>query len=150
MSIEYFYQCRLADKNTFALARNFIEAGFVTIISGLNGGESAEIFHLIEHPEDLHWYPEPDILAKELPGIRPYQVILDAHPEVLADRMRLRGWEQDVIEFVLTERELFLAAAKMGNAELVIDTSTSTPHAIAQRIIAELNIPIFRDVHDAI
>ena len=43
---EYFGQCRLGDKNGFALARNFLEAGFIPIIDGLNGGESSETFHL--------------------------------------------------------------------------------------------------------
>jgi len=33
---EYFRQCRLGDKNAFALAINFLEAGFIPIIVGLN------------------------------------------------------------------------------------------------------------------
>ena len=88
----------------------------------MNGGESAEIFHLLEHPEDLKLYPELSLLAKELPGVRSFQVILDARPEVLAERMKIRGWGQDVIEFVLMQRQLFLAASKKGNVELVINT----------------------------
>ncbi len=84
---EYFRQCRLGDKNAFALARNFLKAGFIPIIAGLNGGESSETFHLLENSEDIKWYPNSEILQKELPGIKTFQVILDTPPNILAERL---------------------------------------------------------------
>ena len=40
---DYFHQCRLADKNVFALTRNFVEAGFLTIISANTSGRASSI-----------------------------------------------------------------------------------------------------------
>lgn len=142
---EYFRQCRLGDKNAFALARNFIEAGFLVIISGLNGGESAETFHLIEHPIDVKWYPEHSVFEKELPGITVHQIILDARPKALINRMKERGWGEQVIQFVLTQRDIFLAAAKNVGISSMIDTSNTNPLSVAKKIISELRLQGFQD-----
>jgi shikimate kinase len=137
---EYLRQCRLGDKNAFALARNFLDAGFIPIIAGLNGGESSETFHLLENPNDIHWYPESEILQKELPGIKIFQVILDSPPKILTERLKDKGHDKITIQFILDQRDIFLDAVSKGPIHSIIDTSKSNPDAIAEKILKDLNI----------
>ena len=136
---EYFRQCRLGDKNAFALARNFLEAGFIPIIAGLNGGESSETFHLLKNPEDIKWYPNSEILQKELPGIKIFQVILDTHPNVLAGRLKDKGHNETTIQFILDQRNIFLEAVSKGPIEYIVDTNINDSKTIAEQIINNLN-----------
>ena len=136
---EYFRQCRLGDKNAFALARNFLEAGFIPIIVGLNGGESSETFHLLENPEDIKWYPNSEILQKELAGIKTFQVILDTPPNVLAERLKDKGHNETTIQFILDQRDIFLEAVSKGSIDYIVDTSTKDPKTIAEKILDDLN-----------
>ena len=137
---EYFRQCRLGDINAFALARNFMEAGFIPIIAGLNGGESSEIFHLIENPEDIKWYPNSEILQKELPGIKIFQVILDTPPIVLTERLKDKGHNETTIQFILDQRDIFFEAVSKGPIDYIIDTSTFDSDMIAEKILDDLNL----------
>jgi hypothetical protein len=139
---EYFRQCRLGDKNAFALARNFLEAGFIPIIAGLNGGESSETFHLIENFDDIKWYPNSEILQKELPGIKIFQAILDAPPNILIERLKDKGHTETAIQFILDQRNIFLEAVSKGPIDKIVDTSMSDPKTIAEKILNDLN---FRD-----
>ncbi len=136
---EYFRQCRLGDKNAFALARNFLEAGFIPIIAGLNGGESSETFHLLENPEDIRWYPNSEILQKELPGIKTFQVILDIPPNILDERFKDKGHNETTIQFILDQRNIFLEAVSKGHIDYIVDTSTNAPKTIAEKILNDLN-----------
>ncbi len=136
---EYFRQCRLGDKNSFALARNFLEAGFIPLISGLNGGESSETFHLLENPEEIKWYPDSEILQKELPGIKTFQVILDTPPNVLAERLKDKGHNETTIQFILDQRNIFLEAVSKGPIDYFVDTSINDPKTIAEEILDVLN-----------
>ncbi len=135
---EYFRQCRLGDKNAFALARNFLEAGFIPIIVGLNGGESSETFHLLENPEDIKWYPNSEMLQKELPGIKIFQVILDTPPNSLAERLKDKGHNETTIQFILDQRNIFLKAVSKGPIEYIVDTSMNDPKTIAEKIIDDI------------
>ncbi len=137
---EYFRQCRLGDINAFALARNFMEAGFIPIIAGLNGGESSETFHLIENPEDIKWYPNSEILQKELPGIKIFQVILDTPPIVLTERLKDKGHNETTIQFILDQRDIFFEAVSKGPIDYIIDTSTFDSDMIAEKILDDLNL----------
>ena len=139
---EYFRQCRLGDKNAFALARNFLEAGFIPIIAGLNGGESSETFHLLEKPEDIKWYPNSEILQKELPGIKTFQVILDTPPNALTERLKDKGHNETTIQFILDQRDIFLEAVSKEFIKNIVDTSINDPKTIAEKILDDLN---FRD-----
>ena len=136
---EYFRQCRLGDKNAFALARNFLEAGFIPIIAGLNGGESSEIFHLLENPEDIKWYPNSEILQKELPGIKTFQVVLDTPPNILAERLKDKGHNETNVQFILDQRNVFLGAVSKGLKDYIVDTSIDDPKTIAKKILDDLN-----------
>ena len=137
---EYFRQCRLGDKNAFALARNFLEAGFIPIIAGLNGGESSETFHLIENFDDIKWYPNSEILQKELPGIKIFQAILDAPPNILIERLKDKGHNETAIQFILDQRNIFFEAVSKGPIDKIVDTSMSDPKTIAEKILNDLNI----------
>ena len=137
---EYFRQCRLGDKNAFALARNFLKAGFIPIIDGLNGGESSETFHLLENPEDIKWYPNSEIFQKELPGIKTFQVILDTPPKILIERLKDKGHNETTIQFILDQRIVFLEAVSKESIECIVDTSTNDPKTIAEKILDDLNI----------
>jgi len=136
---EYFRQCRLGDKNAFALARNFLKAGFIPIIAGLNGGESSETFHLLKHPEDINWYPNSEMLQKELPGIKTLQVILDTTPNVLVDRLKDKGHNETTIQFILDQRNIFLEAVSKGPIKYIINTSIIDSEAIAEKILDDFN-----------
>ncbi|KKN17722.1 hypothetical protein LCGC14_0963010 [marine sediment metagenome] len=136
---EYFRQCRLGDKNAFSLARNFLDAGFIPIIAGLNGGESSETFHLLKNPEDIKWYPDSKTLQKELPGIKIFQVILDTIPVVLVERLKEKGHNETTIKFILDQRNIFLKAVTNGSLDYIIDTSTNDPKTIAERILDDFN-----------
>ncbi len=137
---EYFRQCRLGDKNAFALARNFLDAGFIPIIAGLNGGESSEIFHLLENPHNVKWYPESEILRKELPGIKIFQVILDTPPKILIERLKDKGHDETAIQFILDQRDIFLEAGSKGPLNYIIDSSENDPDTIVEKILNELNL----------
>jgi len=137
---EYFRQCRLGDKNAFSLARNFLEAGFIPIIAGLNGGESSETFHLLENPEDISWYPNSEILQKELPRIKIFQVVLDTKPNILAERLKEKDHNEVTIQFILDQRSIFLEAVSKGLIDYIVDTSTNDPKTIAEKILEDLNL----------
>ncbi len=137
---EYFRQCRLGDKNAFALARNFLEAGFIPIIVGLNGGESSETFRLLENPEYIRWYPNSEILQKELPGIKIFQAILDTLPNVLAERLKEKEHNETTIQFILDQRNIFLEAVSKGPIDYIVDTSVDDAITIAEKILDDLNI----------
>ncbi len=137
---EYFRQCRLGDKNAFALARNFLEAGFIPIIAGLNGGESSETIHLLENPEDIKWYPNSEILQKELPGIKTFQVILDSQPNILIGRLEDKGHNETTIQFILDQRNIFLEAVSKGQIDYIIDMVTADSDMIAEKILNDLNL----------
>ena len=136
---EYFRQCRLGDKNAFALARNFLEGGFIPIITGLNGGESSETFHLLENPEDIKWYPNSEILQNELPRIKTFQVVLDTPPNILAERLKDKEHNETTIQFILDQRNIFLEAVSKGPIDYIVDTSTNDPKTIAEKILDDLN-----------
>jgi len=137
---EYFRQCRLGDKNAFALARNFLEEGFIPVIAGLNGGESAETFHLLENPNEVKWYPELEIIERELPGVKVHQIILDAPSEILIKRLKIKGHDTKTIKFILNQRELFFKAVSLGLIDYIIDTSKKPPDLIAEDIIKDFNL----------
>ena len=137
---EYFRQCRLGDKNAFALARNFLEAGFIPIIAGLNGGESSETFHLLENPHNIKWYPESEILRNELPGIKIFQIILDTPPKILIERLKDKGHNETAIQFILDQRDIFLDAVSKGPIDYIIDSSKSDSNTIAEKILNDLNL----------
>ncbi|MHA2282171.1 MAG: hypothetical protein ACXAC5_15115 [Promethearchaeota archaeon] len=142
---EYFRQCRLGDRNVFALARNFTEAGYLTLVAGINGGESAETFYLLENPERARWYPDPEMLEKELPGVKTLQVVLDAAPEILSQRLVSRGWTSDVIDFVLKQRDIFLKILPKIQTIHFMDTSNSLPEVVADDIIEKLSLTEYFD-----
>lgn len=129
---EYKYQCRLGDQNALVLARNFANAGFIPVIAGFNGGESAETFHLLKHPDEISWYPDSEILNRELPGIRNFQVVLDASPDTISERMKQRGWDGGTINFVLKQRQIFLKTVSTGQVDMILDTSDTSPQARIQ------------------
>ncbi len=141
---EYFRQCRLGDKNAFALARNFLKAGFIPIIAGLNGGESSETFHLLENSEDIKWYPRSELLQKELPGIKTFQIILDTPPDILVERLKDKGHNETTIHFILDQRDIFLEAVSKGPIDFIVDTSLNDPNAIVEKILNDFN---FRDYY---
>lgn len=134
---EYLCQCRLADKNAFALARNFLDAGFIPIIDGLNGGESSETYYFLKNPNEIRWYPHPDILSREMPGIKIIQIVLDAPPNVLTERLKLKRQDGETIDFILSQREIFLKAVSKGLVDYTTDTSKKSPEIIAEQIIKE-------------
>ncbi len=137
---EHFRQCRLGDKNAFALARNFLEAGFIPIIAGLNAGESSETFHLLENPHNIKWYPASEILRNELPGIKTFQVILDTPPKILIERLKDKGHDERSIQFVLDQRDIFLNAVSKGPINFIIDSDENDPDTIAEKILNDLNL----------
>ena len=137
---EYYRQCILADTNAFALVRNFLEAGFIPVITGLFGGESAKSFFLIKDQAQSEWYPKPELLAKELPGIKTFQIILDATNDILIKRLKNKGHDEEAIEFILNERNSFLKSINQRFVDLIIDTSKNTPHNLAKQIIDKLKI----------
>ena len=137
---EYLRQCRLADKNTFALANNFLEAGFIPIVDGLNGGESSETYFYMKKSKAIQWYPHPDVLSRKMPGIKIIQVVLDAPPNILIPRLKLKGHNGETIDFILSQREIFLRAVSKGPVIQTIDTSKNSPEIIAGQIITEFNL----------
>ncbi len=140
---EYFRQCRLGDQNAFALARNFLNAGFIPIIAGLNGGESALTFYYLKNPECMKWYPEQEILLKELQGIKIVEIVLDASPLILVKRFKNKGYNDETIDFVLKQRDLFLKLVSKNPTLRIIDTSNANPEKIAETIINEWNLQYF-------
>ncbi len=137
---EYTRQCHLGDKNSLALAKNFAESGFLPIIAGFNGGESAETFYLLKHPDKVRWYPDKEFLMQELPGFIFFQVVLDTSPLILSERLKARGFEENTIRFILNQRELFLNAVSQTHVDILIDTSQRDPTWVAEKVINELNL----------
>jgi len=137
---EYLRQCRLADKNAFALVRNFLDAGFIPVIDGMNGGESSEIFYFKKKPSDILWYPHPDVLSREMPGIKVIQIVLDAPPGVLIERLKLKGHDNETIGFILSQREIFLNTLSDESIDCVADTSKRDPRFIAKQIIKKFRL----------
>lgn len=122
----YERQCRIGDENALAVARSFAEEGFVPIIAGFDGGESAQSFRLA--PGVTPWSPSPEKLSKLLPGLATHQIILDASPAVLRDRLAARGLDAAAIRFVLSQRERFLQRLEKAPPDvgvLRIDTGAS-------------------------
>ena len=137
---EHLRQCRLGDKNAFALARNFLEAGFIPIIAGLDAGESSETFYYLEKPHNIKWYPESVILRNELPGIKTFQVILDTPPKILIERLKDKGHDERSIQFVLDQRDIFLDSVSKGPINYIIDSSKNDSNTIAEKILNDLNL----------
>lgn len=137
---EYLRQCRLADKNAFALARNFLDAGFIPIIDGLNGGESSETYYFMNKTKEIRWYPHPNIFLREIPGIKVIQIVLDTPPNVLIERLKLKGNDKKIIDFILSQREIFFKAVSEDSVDYITDTSKNSPEIIAEQIIKEINL----------
>jgi len=137
---EYLRQCRLADKNAFALTRNFLDAGFIPVIDGMNGGESSETYYFMKKNSDIQWYPHPKVLAREIPGIKVIQIVLDAPPDVLSGRLKLKGHDNKTINFILSQRGIFLKAVTNGPIDYMTDTSKNNPNFIAKQIIKKFKL----------
>ena len=97
---EYRKQCKLADKNTLDLVRNFTDQGFIVIVDGFNGGESGDTFYYLENPEKIKWYPENDLLNKKLPNVKTFQIVLDTEKNELVKRLKLN---KDVMIIIIKE-----------------------------------------------
>ena len=137
---EYFRQCRLADKNAFALARNFLQAGFIPIIDGLNGGESSETYYFMKNSYEIHWYPSSDLLKDGMPGTKVIQIVLDTPPKELSIRLKLKGHDDKTVDFILSQREIFLKAVSISSLNKTIDTSQNSPKNIAEQAINAFNL----------
>jgi len=136
---EYLRQCRLGDLNALALARNFAVAGFIPVIAGFNGGESAETFYELNHPRSRTWYPSPELLSHELTDLNCYQIILDAPSDVLEVRLKTREFDSETIEFVLDQRQRFLDSIDKSQVWLQVNTIENTPQEIAELILEKLS-----------
>lgn len=138
---EYRRQCKLADENTYDLINNFTNAGFNVIVDGFNGGESGDTFYYLENPDKIKWYPEESILQEKIPDIISYQIILDTKKEELINRLReIKGWDKEVIDFILKQREFFMKSIVDAKINLVIDTSKKNPSMIINEIIKKLHL----------
>ena len=136
---EYQRQCRLGDKNTIDLTKNFLKAGFNVIIDGFNGGESGDIFYYLKNLNKIKWYPNEKYLKSELPGIKIFQVILDTKEKVLVERLRnVKNWDEEVISFILKQREIFLTSIKQAKIDLFIDTSESDVTKTVAMILSKI------------
>ncbi len=136
---EYRRQCKLGDKNTMDLVRNFIEAGFNVIVDGFNGGESGDTFYYLQNPEKVTWYPTDSFFEGELPGVEIFQIILDAERETLIRRLETsKEWDQTVIDFILKQREIFHKSMEIIDIKLRFDTSKISPDEVCEKIIREL------------
>ncbi len=137
---EYLRQCRLADKNAFALTRNFLKAGFIPIIDGLNGGESSETYYFMKNSYEIHWYPRSDLLKDEMPGTKVIQIVLDTPPKELSGRLKLKGHDDKTIDYILSQREIFLKAVSIGSVDKKIDTNQNSSENIAEQLINAFNL----------
>ncbi len=88
---------------------------------------------------EIKWYPNSEILQKELPGTKTFQVILDTIPNVLVDRLKDKGHNETTIQFILDQRNIFLEAVSKGPIDCIVDTSINDPQTIAKKIIDCLN-----------
>ncbi len=137
---EYRRQCKLADKNTISLIKNFVKAGFNVIIDGFNGGESGDTFYYMKNPNKIKWYPAKEILQKELKNISFFQIVLDTEVSVLKERLeKIKKWDKTVIDFILKQRSYFLKSFSETDLDLVIKTEKEKPEIIVSRIINEIN-----------
>jgi len=138
---EYQKQCKLGDKNTIDLIRNFTEVGFITIVDGFNGGESGDVFYYMKHPEAIKWYPEKKFLYKNLPDVTIHQVVLDSNETVLKKRLKeIKKWDKQVIDFILLQREIFQKAVSMTTVDLNLDTSNIKIEECVNQIIVQLKL----------
>ncbi|MHA1401549.1 MAG: AAA family ATPase [Candidatus Heimdallarchaeaceae archaeon] len=138
---EYRRQCRLGDKNTIDLVRNFTNAGFIVVVDGFNGGESGDTFYYLEHPDEIKWYPDGKLLDRELPDVKTYQVVLDVSEEVLVKRLKnIKCWDKETIVFILNQKQIFMDTLKSGKIDLIVDTSYENPKKIANEILEKLEL----------
>ncbi|MHA1185778.1 MAG: zeta toxin family protein [Candidatus Heimdallarchaeota archaeon] len=141
---EYQKQCKLGDKNTIDLIRNFTEAGFITIVDGFNGGESGDTFYYMKQPEAIKWYPEKKIINEYLPDVIIYQVVLDTNEEILKGRLEeVKKWDNQVIEFILLQREIFHKAISTIKVNLILDTGENKIDECVNQIITQLKLNEF-------
>jgi len=138
---EYKRQCDLGDKNVFALVRNFYGAGFTTIIAGLCGGESANSFIVENDTVQNHWKPKKTVFDNELQNIPYFQIVLDTPVDILTHRLIERGFDNDSIDFVLRQREVFLSTIDNDSVAMIIDTSQKSPQSISDDIIRKVISP---------
>lgn len=138
---EYRRQCKLGDKNTMDLVRNFIEAGFNVIVDGFNGGESGDTFTFLEKPEEISWYPDESFFEKELKNIQIYQIVIDTKEDILIKRLKEdKEWNDEVISFILKQRRMFLQALKSAKVDIIIDSSFDKPDEIVLKILSKINL----------
>jgi len=136
---EYFNQCRLGDRNALALARNFVEAGYVVIISGLNAGESSEMFLDPISLFSPSTYPDIDFFKTEVPGINFFQVFLECQPDVLTNRLIQRGFDNDTIKYILDQQQFIKKHIDSNAFQLTIDTSSMSIEHCVNLIFDSLN-----------
>ncbi len=137
---EYRRQCKLADENTFALINNFTNGGFNVIVDGFNGGESGDTFYYLENPDKIKWYPEESILKEKIPDVVVYQIILDTEVKNLIKRLKeIKGWNKEVIDFILKQRDFFLKSILTTKIDLMFDTSKLNQKDIVNKILDFLN-----------
>ena len=138
---EYRRQCKLADKNTIDLVRNFTENGFICVVDGFNGGESGDTFYFLENPNKIEWYPKKEYFIQELSLVNIYQIVLDVDEEALEKRLReIKLWNYEVIQFILEQRKIFLSSIDYSEIDLLIKTEEENPKDIVARILQELNL----------
>lgn len=138
----YERQCRIGDENALSVARSFAEEGFVPIVAGFDGGESAQSFR--PAPGLTPWNPSPEQLSKSLPGLTTHQVILDASPSILQERLAARGLDAAAIRFVLRQRERFLQKLQQAPPDvglLRLDTGTSDTSATVTFLLERIPLP---------
>ena len=134
---EYRRQCRLGDKNTIDLTRNFLQAGFNVIIDGFNGGESGDTFYYLENPDKIEWYPKKQYLESKFPKIKIFQIILDTNKTALAERLKIiKKWDEEVISFIMKQRLIFLKSLEQTKYDLFLDTSKYSVDETASKIIS--------------
>ncbi|MGC9777813.1 MAG: AAA family ATPase [Candidatus Heimdallarchaeota archaeon] len=138
---EYQRQCKLGDKNTIDLVRNFTEAGFIAIVDGFNGGESGDTFNYMKYPEAIKWYPEEKVIEANLPDVTIHQIVLDSNEIVLKKRLKeIKKWDKQVIDFILLQREIFQKAVSMTIVDLILDTSNKEIEECVDQIIAQFKL----------
>ena len=136
---EYKKQCKLADKNTLALVRNFTDEGYIVIVDGFNGGESGDTFYYLKNPQKIKWYPKTELLERELPDIRIIQIVLDTEKVLLIKRLKeVKLWNNEVIDFILKQREIFLKSLETNEFHYKFETSKMSPEEICMIILQKL------------
>jgi adenylate kinase family enzyme len=138
---EYRRQCKLADENTYNLIKNFTNAGFNVIVDGFNGGESGDTFYYLENPDKIKWYPEKSILQEKIPNVIAYHIILDTEEEILTERLKeIKGWDKEVIDFILKQRKLFLKSLTKCKTHLFFNTSEKNLIEIVDKLLEKLQL----------